>query len=60
MKYARALGNLPSKVLATEYRTALPTEKLLAEHVEQVRHQLTGRRGDAGPRRSQRAKRKRR
>jgi hypothetical protein len=44
VKYA--LGNLPSKVLAAEYRTALPAERLLAEHVEQVRRELTARRGD--------------
>lgn len=43
VKYA--LGNLPSKVLAAEYLTALPAEKLLAEHVEKVRQRLTRRRG---------------
>lgn len=41
VKYA--LGNLPSKVLAAEYRTALPGEKLLAQHVEHARHRLTER-----------------
>jgi predicted nuclease of restriction endonuclease-like (RecB) superfamily len=38
VKYA--LGNLPSKVLAAEYRTALPAEKLIAEHVVQARQHL--------------------
>ncbi len=38
VKYA--LGNLPSKVLAAEYRTALPAERLLAAQVERARQQF--------------------
>lgn len=57
LKYA--LGNLPSKVLAAEYRTALPAEKVLAEHVEHVRQQLTAR-GIEPAHRPQRVRRKRR
>lgn len=57
VKYA--LGNLPSKVLASEYKTALPAEKLLAEHVEQVRQLLT-RRADVGETKKPRAKPRRR
>lgn len=41
VKYA--LAGIQSKVLAAEYRTALPAEKVLAEHVEQVRLSLAGR-----------------
>ncbi len=47
VKYA--LGNLPSKVLAAEYRTALPAEKLIAEHVVQVRQHLMKRVAPAQP-----------
>ena len=39
-----ALENLPNKVLAAEYRTVLPDEKLLAEELEQTRRVLQGRR----------------
>jgi predicted nuclease of restriction endonuclease-like (RecB) superfamily len=35
-----ALGNLPNKVLASEYRTVLPDEKLLAADLEQTRRML--------------------
>jgi hypothetical protein len=38
-----ALEGLPNKVLAAEYRTALPDEKLLAEEVERTRRLLEGR-----------------
>lgn len=38
-----ALKGLPSKVLAAEYRTALPDEKLLAEELERTRRMLEGR-----------------
>lgn len=38
-----ALDNLPNKVLAAEYRTALPDEKLLAAQVEEARRRLEGR-----------------
>lgn len=36
-----ALDNLPSKVLAQEYRLALPEEKRIAEEMEKVRRRLT-------------------
>lgn len=39
-----ALDNLPNKVLAAEYRTALPDEKLLAEELERSRRELEVRR----------------
>ncbi len=39
-----ALEGLPNKVLAAEYRTALPDEKLLAEELERTRRMLEGRR----------------
>ena len=41
VKYS--LAGHPSKVLAAEYRMALPDEKLLADHVEQARAALTRR-----------------
>lgn len=44
-----ALANHESKVLAAEYRTALPSEKLLAAHVEQTRDSLSRRVGKALP-----------
>jgi predicted nuclease of restriction endonuclease-like (RecB) superfamily len=37
-----ALEGLPNKVLAAEYRTALPDEKVLAEEVERTRRMLEG------------------
>jgi hypothetical protein len=40
-----ALGNLPKKVLAAEYRTALPDEALIANEVEKTRRMLEGREG---------------
>jgi hypothetical protein len=45
-----ALANHESKVLAAEYRTALPDEKLLAEHVARARESLTRRVGEELPR----------
>jgi predicted nuclease of restriction endonuclease-like (RecB) superfamily len=39
-----ALEGLPNKVMAAEYRTALPDEKLLAAELEQTRRQLEARR----------------
>jgi predicted nuclease of restriction endonuclease-like (RecB) superfamily len=39
-----ALDNLPNKVLAAEYRTALPDENLLAEELERSRRELETRR----------------
>jgi hypothetical protein len=35
-----ALEGLPNKVMATEYRTALPSTDLLVEHIEHARAQL--------------------
>lgn len=35
-----ALGNLPNKVMAAEYRTVLPDEKLLAADLEKTRRML--------------------
>ena len=40
-----ALEGLSSKVLAAEYRTALPNEKLIAETLSKTRHQLEARAG---------------
>jgi len=57
VKYA--LGNLPSKVLAAEYRTALPAEKLLADRVAQVRQHLMGR-GAPGASKATTSRRRRR
>jgi predicted nuclease of restriction endonuclease-like (RecB) superfamily len=39
-----ALEGLPNKVLAAEYRTALPTESVLVEEIEKTRRQIEGRR----------------
>ena len=39
-----ALDDLPNKVLAAEYRTVLPDEKLIAEELEQTRRVLEARR----------------
>lgn len=44
-----ALEGLPSKVLAREYRLALPDEKRLAEEIEQTRERLEARRPERGP-----------
>ena len=46
-----SLEGLPNKVLAAEYRTVLPDEKLLAEEVERSRKMLEARRTIALPRR---------
>jgi len=35
-----ALEGLPNKVMATEYRTALPEEKLIAEELDRTRRLL--------------------
>jgi predicted nuclease of restriction endonuclease-like (RecB) superfamily len=40
-----ALDNLPNKVLAAEYRTVLPDEKLIAEELERSRRELENRTG---------------
>ncbi len=39
-----ALEGLPNKVLAAEYRTALPEERLLVEEIEKTRHEIEARR----------------
>jgi predicted nuclease of restriction endonuclease-like (RecB) superfamily len=39
-----ALEGLPNKVLAAEYRTTLPQERLLAEEIDRTRRQLDARR----------------
>ena len=39
-----ALDGLPNKILATEYRTVLPDEKVIAEEIEKTRRQLEARR----------------
>jgi predicted nuclease of restriction endonuclease-like (RecB) superfamily len=39
-----ALEGLPNKVLAAEYRTALPEERLLVEEIEKTRRQIETRR----------------
>lgn len=51
-----ALGNLPNKVLAAEYRTVLPDEKLIAADLRKTR-QMLERRGIEGRGRSTRARR---
>lgn len=46
-----ALEGLPNKVLAAEYQTVLPDEKLLADELDKTRRELEARRigrGDAG------------
>jgi predicted nuclease of restriction endonuclease-like (RecB) superfamily len=40
-----ALEGLPNKVLAAEYKTALPTERLLVEEIERTRRRIEARRG---------------
>ena len=42
-----ALDNLPNKVLAAEYKTVLPDEKLIAEELERSRRELENRAGFA-------------
>jgi predicted nuclease of restriction endonuclease-like (RecB) superfamily len=42
-----ALENLPNKVLAAEYKTVLPDEKLIAEELERSRRELENRAGFA-------------
>ncbi len=39
-----ALDNLPNKILAAEYQTILPDEKLIADELERSRHELERRR----------------
>ncbi|MGH7984142.1 MAG: PDDEXK nuclease domain-containing protein [Candidatus Udaeobacter sp.] len=39
-----ALDGLPNKILATEYRTVLPDEKIIADEIEKTRKQLEARR----------------
>lgn len=58
VKYA--LANHEAKVLAAEYRMALPKEKLLAAHVERARDALVRRVQKALPRAAKRGRRARR
>jgi predicted nuclease of restriction endonuclease-like (RecB) superfamily len=44
-----ALEGLPNKVLAAEYRTALPEERILVEEIEKTRRQIEQRRKPARP-----------
>src|SRR5919106_94007 len=44
-----ALEGLPNKVLAAEYRTALPDERLLVEQIEKTRRLMETRRGKEIP-----------
>jgi predicted nuclease of restriction endonuclease-like (RecB) superfamily len=44
-----ALDGLPNKVLAAEYRTALPDEKRLAEEIQRTRRMLEERSANEGP-----------
>ncbi len=39
-----ALEGLPNKVLAAEYRTALPKERILVDELEKTRRQIEARR----------------
>jgi hypothetical protein len=39
-----ALDNLPNKILATEYQTILPDEKIIAEELDHSRRELEQRR----------------
>jgi hypothetical protein len=39
-----ALEGLPNKIVAAEYQTILPDEKLLAEELAKTRHELETRR----------------
>jgi predicted nuclease of restriction endonuclease-like (RecB) superfamily len=43
-----ALEGLPNKVLAAEYQTVLPNEKLLADELEKTRRELEARRIESG------------
>jgi hypothetical protein len=45
-----ALDGLPNEVLAAEYRTALPEERLLVQELEKTRRQLEARGKSKGPR----------
>ena len=40
-----ALEGLPNKVMATEYKTALPEEKLIADELDRTRRLLEERKG---------------
>lgn len=41
-----ALDNLPNKVLAAEYQTVLPDEKLIVKELERSRRELEARRAN--------------
>jgi predicted nuclease of restriction endonuclease-like (RecB) superfamily len=47
-----ALAGLPNKVLAAEYRTALPKERVLVEEIERTRRQIETRARTRDPRES--------
>jgi hypothetical protein len=49
-----ALEGLPNKVLAAGYRTALPTEKILAAELERTQMMLEGRGGQTSRKRRNR------
>jgi len=55
-----ALEGLSNKILATEYRTALPTEETLAAELKRTRQMLEERGGLAFKKRKKRKRRKRR
>ncbi len=43
-----ALDSLPNKILASEYQTVLPDEKVIAEEMDRSRRELEQRRLSAG------------
>jgi hypothetical protein len=43
-----ALDNLPNKILAAEYQTVLPDEKLIADQLDRSRQELEKRRLSSG------------
>src|SRR5690606_32676821 len=47
-----ALEGLPNKVMAAEYRTALPKERALVAEIEKTIHHLEARRAGVPPRRA--------
>jgi hypothetical protein len=50
-----ALEGLPNKVLAAEYRTALPQERLLVKEIERTRREIERRTVDVPSKRGRRA-----
>jgi hypothetical protein len=43
-----ALDNLPNKILAAEYQTVLPDEKLIADELDRSRREVEQRRSKSG------------